>query len=51
MAGNTFGKLFKLATFGESHGIAIGGVLDGCPPGIELDFEAIQNEMNRRKPG
>lgn len=51
MAGNTFGKLFKLSTFGESHGIAIGGVLDGCPPGITLDFEAIQNDMNRRKPG
>jgi len=51
MAGNTFGKLFRLTTFGESHGIAIGGVLDGCPPGIKLDFEAIQNEMNRRKPG
>ncbi len=51
MAGNTFGKLFNLTTFGESHGIAIGGVLDGCPPGITLDFEAIQNEMNRRKPG
>ena len=51
MAGNTFGKLFKLSTFGESHGVAIGGVLDGCPPGIELDLEAIQNELNRRKPG
>lgn len=51
MAGNSFGNLFKLTTFGESHGVAIGGVIDGCPPGIELDFEAIQNEMNRRKPG
>jgi len=51
MAGNTFGNLFKLSTFGESHGVAIGGVLDGCPPGIELDLEAIQNELNRRKPG
>ena len=51
MAGNTFGKLFKLSTFGESHGVAIGGVLDGCPPGIELDLEAIQSELNRRKPG
>ncbi|SHH62141.1 chorismate synthase [Winogradskyella jejuensis] len=51
MAGNSFGKLFKLTTFGESHGRAIGGIIDGCPAGIELDFEAIQNEMNRRKPG
>jgi len=51
MAGNSFGNLFKLTTFGESHGTAIGGIIDGCPPGIELDFEAIQQEMNRRKPG
>ncbi len=51
MAGNTFGKLFKLTTFGESHGEALGGIIDGCPPGIELDFEAIQFEMSRRKPG
>ena len=51
MAGNTFGKTFKLTTFGESHGPAIGGVIDGCPAGILLDMEAIQNEMNRRKPG
>lgn len=51
MAGNSFGNLFKITTFGESHGTAIGGIIDGCPPGIELDFEAIQHEMNRRKPG
>ena len=51
MAGNSFGNIFKLTTFGESHGLAIGGVIDGCPPGIQLDFDAIQNEMNRRKPG
>ena len=51
MAGNSFGKLFKLTTFGESHGVAIGGIIDGCPAGIQLDFEAIQNEMERRKPG
>ncbi len=51
MAGNTFGNLFKLTTFGESHGVAIGGVLDGCPSGIEIDIDAIQNEMDRRKPG
>lgn len=48
---NSFGKIFTLTTFGESHGEAIGGVIDGCPAGIELDFEAIQNELNRRKPG
>lgn len=48
---NTFGKLFSLTTFGESHGPAIGGIIDGCPSGIELDFKAIQNELNRRKPG
>jgi len=51
MAGNSFGNIFKLTTFGESHGVAIGGIIDGCPPGIQLDFDAIQNEMNRRKPG
>lgn len=51
MAGNTFGSLFKLTTFGESHGAAIGGVIDGCPAGLELDLDMIQKEMNRRKPG
>jgi chorismate synthase len=51
MAGNTFGKLLKLTTFGESHGEALGGIIDGCPAGIALDFEFIQNEMQRRKPG
>ena len=51
MAGNTYGSIFKLSTFGESHGVAIGGVLDGCPAGITLDFEQIQNELDRRKPG
>ena len=51
MAGNTFGTLFKLSTFGESHGVAIGGVLDGCPAGIELNLEAIQEDLDRRKPG
>ena len=48
---NTFGKIFTLTTFGESHGEAIGGIIDGCPAGIELDYEVIQNEMDRRKPG
>nr|WP_298789893.1 chorismate synthase [uncultured Allomuricauda sp.] len=51
MAGNTFGQLFKLTSFGESHGKALGGVIDGCPAGLELDIEKIQNELNRRKPG
>ena len=51
MAGNSFGNIFKLTTFGESHGKAIGGVIDGCPSGVELDLEAIQSELNRRKPG
>lgn len=51
MAGNSFGKLFKLTTFGESHGVAIGGIIDGCPSGLKLDFDAIQNELDRRKPG
>jgi len=48
---NTFGKIFRLTTFGESHGKALGGIIDGCPSGIELDFEAIQSELDRRKPG
>jgi chorismate synthase len=51
MAGNTFGNFFKLTTFGESHGEAIGGIIDGCPSGITIDFEAIETEMARRKPG
>lgn len=51
MAGNSFGKLFTLTTYGESHGPALGGVIDGCPSGIELDLEAIQQDLNRRKPG
>lgn len=51
MAGNTFGKKLTLTTFGESHGEAIGGIIDGCPAGITLDITAIQNELDRRKPG
>ncbi|PKW20625.1 chorismate synthase [Flavobacterium lindanitolerans] len=51
MAGNSFGNLFRLTTFGESHGEALGGIIDGCPPGITLDIEAIRFEMSRRKPG
>jgi chorismate synthase len=51
MAGNSFGKLFKLTTFGESHGPAIGGIIDGCPAGITLDLDKIQGDLNKRKPG
>lgn len=49
--GNSFGKLFKLTSFGESHGKVIGGVIDGCPSNIEIDFDYIQNKLDRRKPG
>jgi len=49
--GNTFGKIFRLTTFGESHGKAIGGIIDGCSAGLELDFENIQKQLDRRKPG
>ena len=48
---NTFGKLFRLTSFGESHGKGIGGIIDGCPSGVEIDMEFIQNELNRRRPG
>ena len=48
---NTFGNIYRLTSFGESHGLGIGGVIDGCPPNIELDMDFIQEELNRRKPG
>ena len=48
---NTFGNIFTLTTFGESHGPAIGGVVDGMPAGIDIDMEFIQSELNRRRPG
>jgi chorismate synthase len=51
MAGNSFGNIFKLTSFGESHGVAIGGIIDGCPAGLEIDQSFIQAELNRRKPG
>ncbi len=51
MAGSTFGTLFRLTTFGESHGVAIGGIIDGVPSNIQLDFDKIQLELDRRKPG
>ena len=49
--GNSFGRIFRLTTFGESHGPSIGGILEGCPAGLDLDLETIQHEMDRRKPG
>jgi len=51
MSGNTFGKLFQVTTYGESHGNALGCIIDGCPPQLELSPEDIQSELNRRKPG
>jgi len=51
MSGNTFGKLFTVTTFGESHGPSIGAVVDGCPPGLELCEEDLQLDLDRRKPG
>lgn len=51
MSGNTFGRLFSVSTFGESHGLALGCVVDGCPPGIELSEEDLQRDLDRRKPG
>ena len=49
--GNTFGVLFRVTTWGESHGEAVGVVIDGCPPGIPLKEEDIQEELDRRRPG
>ncbi|MEK6555343.1 MAG: chorismate synthase, partial [Bdellovibrionota bacterium] len=51
MAGNTFGKIFTVTTFGESHGSVIGAVVDGCPAGLKIDTEFIQLQLDRRKPG
>jgi chorismate synthase len=51
MSGNTFGHIFKLTTFGESHGVAIGGIVDGCPAGLDLNLKFIQEQLGRRKPG
>ena len=49
--GNTFGKIFRLITFGESHGEFMGGIIDGCPPGIKIDINSIQIQLDRRKTG
>lgn len=51
MAGNTFGTALRLTTFGESHGLGLGGILEGCPAGLELDLGAVQKDLDRRKPG
>ena len=51
MSGNTFGKLFCVTSYGESHGKSIGCIIDGCPPGIKIDTEMIQIDLDRRKPG
>lgn len=51
MSGNSFGKLFSVSTFGESHGLALGCIVDGCPPGLELSEADIQDDLDRRKPG
>jgi len=51
MSGNSFGTLFRVTSFGESHGPALGGVVDGCPPGLALSAEDLQHELDRRKPG
>ncbi len=48
---STYGKIFKISTFGESHGKAIGVIVDGCPAGVDFDENFIQNELDRRKPG
>ncbi|HHW4400164.1 TPA: chorismate synthase [Aeromonas hydrophila] len=51
MAGNSFGQLFRVTTFGESHGLALGAVVDGCPPGLEIGEADLQGDLDRRKPG
>ena len=51
MSANTFGELFRVTTFGESHGPALGAIIDGCPPGLAIDEAFIQAELDRRKPG
>ncbi|MEK9765583.1 MAG: chorismate synthase, partial [Thalassolituus sp.] len=51
MSGNSFGKLFTVTTFGESHGLALGAIVDGCPPGIPLTEADLQADLDRRKPG
>ncbi|MDX5477839.1 MAG: chorismate synthase, partial [Cyclobacteriaceae bacterium] len=49
--GNSFGRIFRISTFGESHGLGLGVVIDGCPAGLPIDEDFIRSEMQRRKPG
>ena len=49
--GNTLGNFFRLTTFGESHGPALGGVIDGCPSGLDIEFDYIQDQLDKRRPG
>ena len=49
--GSSFGRIFRVSTFGESHGGAVGVILDGCPPNLKIDIEYLQHELNRRRPG
>ena len=49
--GSSFGKIFRVSTFGESHGGAVGVILDGCPPNLKINIDFIQNELDRRRPG
>ena len=51
MAGNTIGSLFTVTSFGESHGLALGCIVDGCPPGLDLTEADLQHDLDRRKPG
>jgi len=51
MSGNVFGRIFRISTYGESHGVAVGVVIDGCPAGIKVDLDAIQHDLSRRRPG
>ena len=48
---NTFGNIYRLTTFGESHGPAVGGIIDGMPAGIDIDLDAVQHQLDRRRPG
>ena len=51
MAGSTYGTIFRITTFGESHGKGIGGIIDGVPAGLEIDISRVQDDLNKRKPG
>ena len=51
MSNNSFGNLFEITTFGESHGLAMGVVIEGCPSGLNFDFELLEGELNKRRPG